>query len=88
MLQAQNLDGELYSAIALLNDVQKRAILSIAKSFKQDEEEERTYRWEDDPQFVAELESRWDDYKNGGKVYSAEEVELKTKKLIEKYRNK
>ena len=88
MLQAQNLDGELYSAIALLDDMQKRAILSIVKAFKHNKEERLTYNWEDDPEFVTELESRWDYYKNGGKMVSAEEVALKTKELLQKYSSK
>jgi hypothetical protein len=72
MLQAQNLDNELYSATALLNDLQKQAMLTVAHAFMQGEEQSETYHWEDDAKFVAELESRWADYKNGGKVYSAE----------------
>jgi hypothetical protein len=88
MLQTENLDSELYSAIALLDDMQKRAILSIVKAFKHNAEEAPAYNWEDDPEFVAELESRWADYKNGGKVYSAKEIDAEVKVLLHSFKNK
>ncbi len=88
MLQARNLDKELYSAIALLNNTQKQAMLTIANAFMQNEEQSDKYQWEGDRAFVAELESRWADYKNGGKVYSAEEIDTEVKALLKTFKNK
>ncbi len=87
MVQAQNLDKELYAAIALLNDVQKRAILTIANAFTSEDPSER-YQWEVDQAIVAEMESRWSDYKNGGKMHSAEEVNAEVKSLLQTFKDK
>jgi len=82
---SQGLDKQLYSAIELLNDKQKKAVLGIVQAFTDD----GSYgdHWEDE-NFVREMDSRYAYYKSGGKMVTPEELNKQADELLEKIRAK
>ena len=79
---SQVIDKKLFAAIDKLTDTQKKEVLLFVGNFL--EHREREYdKWEDES-FVSEMESRYNYYKNGGKMVTAEESEKRIKTLLEK----
>ena len=79
----QALDKQLYSAIELLNDKQKKAVLGIVKAIPEGEAQEYGEHWQDKA-FVTEMESRYAYYKSGGKMITADEANKQIKELLQK----
>lgn len=89
MVERSSLDSQLLSCISLLNDVQKQALLVVAKAFRQDDEDkDDPFSWEHDSSIVAEMESRWSHYKTGGKMYSDKEIDQDVQSLLHALRDK
>jgi hypothetical protein len=57
-----DLDAAIISYLSLLRDEEKEAILNLMKAFAP--VPDAGDHW-DDPQFVAEMEGRYEDYKSG-----------------------
>ena len=74
---AATLDKQINTYLGLLNVRQKKALLTVAKTFA---EEQGENRYSDE--FKAELDSRFEDYNNGGKVISENEVNRRIDKIV------
>ena len=79
---SQVIDKKLFAAIDKLNDKQKKEVLVFVASFLEEGEQEYD-KWQDNS-FVAEMETRYDSYKNGGKIITADEADKRIKTLLEK----
>lgn len=86
MSMSQAIDNKLFAAIGKLNDEQKQEVLAFVDGFS--ENAPKLYdKWKDES-FVAEMDSRYNYYLNGGKMVSPEEAEDRINKLRERLRNK
>ncbi len=82
---SQKLDKQLHEVFDKLNEIQKQQVFDFASSFLN---EDLLYdKWKD-VDFVAEMESRYNYYKSGGKMVSAEEVNQQVKELFRNAKNK
>jgi len=79
---SQTIDKMLFAAIDKLNDKQKKELLVFVDNILEESEKEYD-KWEDNS-FVNEMESRYNYYKNGGKMITAAEADKRIKKLLEK----
>jgi hypothetical protein len=61
MSEAKKLDEQISTYLARLNDDQKKAVLTVVKTFAKEEE----YDHWNDPSFVKEMETRYNDLKTG-----------------------
>jgi hypothetical protein len=75
---AKKLDKEINQYLALLSDRQKEAVLTVIKTFAQ--EEEGTSEYSDD--FKKELDCRYEEYKNGGELISEAEAKKRIEGII------
>jgi len=80
---SQVIDKKLFAAIDKLNDQQKKEVLIFVSHISEDETDKEYDKWQDDD-FVAEMERRHNNYKNGGKMVTAAESDERIKKLFEK----
>ena len=62
------LEQQINNYLSVLNVRQKKALLTVAKTFA----EEQANEYSDE--FKAELDSRYEEYKNGGKLVNEEDV--------------
>jgi len=81
----QNLDKQLHEVFDKLNEVQKQQVFDFANSFL--DEDLQYDKWKDSA-FVAEVESRYNHYKSGGKMVSTEEVNRQVRELFKNAKNK
>ena len=79
---SQVIDKKLFSAIEKLNDKQKKEVLVFVGNVL-DESEQHYDKWEDNS-FVSEMETRYEHYKNGGKMVTSAEAEKRIKAIIHK----
>lgn len=80
-LMSQVLDKKLHSAIKKLNDDQKKRVLFFVGQIA---DEEKDYdKWEDEG-FVAEMERRYESYRNGARTYTQDEVDKELQQTIAK----
>ena len=80
------LDKAINKYLLLLSDRQKEAVLTVVKTFA--EEEEIYDHWKDDS-FVAELDRRTAEYEGGkAKVYTLEELENEARKSFKAKKSK
>ena len=75
-LAATTLDKQINNYLGILNTRQKKALLTVAKTFA--EEQGNDYSDE----FKAELDSRYEEYKNGGRLISEENVNKRIRNII------
>jgi hypothetical protein len=79
---SQVIDKKLFDAIDRLNEQQKKEVLLFVGNFL--EQTEPTYdKWEEES-FVTEMDSRYDYYKNGGKMISVAESENRITTILAK----
>ncbi len=78
---SQVLDKKLHAGIDKLNEKQKKAVYDIIQAFAAEEMDHAPWN---DEHFIAEMDRRQDNYKNGGKMISAEEASKLTRDLINK----
>jgi len=71
------LDRQINDYLGILNVRQKKALLTVAKTFAE-EQPENDYSDE----FKAELDSRYEEYKNGGILISEAEANKRIRKII------
>lgn len=76
-MAATTIDKQINTYLELLNLRQKKALLTVAKTFA---EEQNDNGYNDE--FKAELDSRYEDYKHGGNVISEQEVNRRIDKII------
>jgi hypothetical protein len=76
MNAATLLDKEINAYLPLLNEQQKKAVLTVVKTFV---EETGTEYAEG---FKKELDSRYEDYKNGGVLIGEEEAKKRIKQMV------
>jgi phosphatidylinositol kinase/protein kinase (PI-3 family) len=77
MSAATKLDKQINDYLIQLNDKQKKAVLTVVKTFVEEQENEL---WEDSA-FIAELDRRTEEYENGkAKVLSLDELEIRVRK--------
>ncbi len=79
---ATTIDNQINSYLSLLNLRQKKALLTVAKTFVE-EQQESAYSDE----FKAELDSRYEEYKNGGKLISEAVANRRLDKIIKGGKN-
>jgi len=80
MSTATVLDKQINNYLVQLNMKQKRAVLSVVKTFAE-EKEQKYSPWEDE-NFVAEMDSRIADLESGKvKGYTWDEVKRKAKSI-------
>lgn len=76
------IDKKLFAALDRLNDKQKEEVLIFVGGFL--EKSDAGYdKWQDNS-FVSEMETRYDHYKNGGKMVTAREADERIKAILEK----
>ena len=73
----KSLDTQITNYLPLLNNRQKKALLTVAKTFAE-EDQESAYSDE----FKKELDSRYEEYINGGKLISEAEANKRIRKII------
>ena len=77
MSAATKLDKQINDYLIQLNDKQKKAVLTVVKTFVEEQENEL---WED-AAFIAELDRRTMEYEGGkAKVLSLDELETRVRK--------
>jgi len=77
MSAATKLDKQINDYLIQLNDKQKRAVLTVVKTFAEEQESEL---WED-ASFIAELDRRTTEYESGkAKVLTLDELESRVRK--------
>jgi predicted RecB family endonuclease len=77
MSAATKLDKQINDYLIQLNDKQKKAVLTVVKTFVEEQENEL---WED-AAFIAELDRRTVEYEGGKvKVLSLDELETRVRK--------
>jgi len=74
---AKPLDRQISQYVSLLNDRQKQAVLTVVKTFV-----EETEAVEYSDEFKKELDSRYEEYKSGGKLVSEAEAKRRIKAII------
>jgi len=75
------IDKKLFATLDQLNDKQKREVLVFAGHFLA-EDERGNNKWEDD-NFVSEMGSRYNHYKNGGQMITTTEADKRIKQILE-----
>jgi hypothetical protein len=79
MSAATKLDKQINEYLIQLNDKQKKAVLTVVKTFVEEQENEL---WEDSA-FIAELDRRTAEYESGkAKVLTLDELETKVRKVF------
>jgi hypothetical protein len=78
-VSAAKLDKQINECLGLLNDRQKKALLTVAQTFT---EEHATVVYSD--AFKKELDDRYDEYKKGGKLISEADVNKRIRKVIKR----
>ena len=73
----KTLDKQINNYLGILNTRQKKALLTVAKTFA---EEQTSNDYSDE--FKAELDSRYEEYKNGGKLISEAEANKRISKIV------
>jgi len=76
-LAITTLDKQINNYLSILNTRQKKVLLTVAKTFA---EEQATNDYSDE--FKAELDSRYEDYKNGGKLIGEVEANKRIRTII------
>lgn len=77
MSAATKLDKQINDYLLQLNDKQKKAVLTVVKTFAEEQENEL---WEDSA-FIAELDRRTAEYESGKvKVLTLDELETRVRK--------
>ena len=76
-LAVTTLDKQINNYLSVLNTRQKKALLTVAKTFA---EEQAANDYSDE--FKAELDSRYEEYKNGGKLISEEIANKRIRNII------
>ena len=74
---ATTLDKQINNYLGILNTRQKKALLTVAKTFAG---EHADHQYSDE--FKAELDSRYEEYKNGGRLISEEEANKRIGNII------
>lgn len=78
---ATTLDKQISNYLTQLNTKQKKAVLTVVKTFAE-EQEQQSAPW-DDPAFVAEIDRRTEELESGKvKGYTWEEVKAKTQQSL------
>ena len=73
----KSLDTQINNYLLLLNNRQKKALLTVAKTFV---EEDQDSGYSDE--FKKELDSRYEEYVNSGKLVSEAEANKRIRKII------
>lgn len=76
MRATPSLDKKINQYLARLNNRQKEAVLTVVKTFAEEAPPEY------DQDLKNELDNRFDDYKNGGKLVSEASVKKKIRRII------
>lgn len=77
MSAATKLDKQIYDYLIQLNDKQKKAVLTVVKTFAEEQENELS----EDSAFIAELDRRAAEYEGGkAKVLTLDELEGRVRK--------
>jgi putative addiction module component (TIGR02574 family) len=77
MSAATKLDKQINEYLIQLNDKQKKAVLTVVKTFAEEQESDL---WEDSA-FIAELDRRTAEYENGkAKILTLDELETRVRK--------
>ena len=74
---AKTLDKQINNYLGLLNDHQKKALLTVAKTFAEDQGDN-----DYSDEFKKELDSRYEEYVQGGKLISEAEENKRIGKII------
>ncbi|MDQ6757158.1 MAG: hypothetical protein M3004_09500 [Bacteroidota bacterium] len=74
-MASATIEKQITNYLPQLNANQKKAVLTVVKTFA---EEQDDYSKE----FKKELDSRYDEYKKGGKLVSEKEANLRIQKII------
>jgi hypothetical protein len=77
MNSAKKIDKEISHYLTLLNERQKEAVLTVVKTFA---EESVTSVYSDE--WKKELDSRYEEYQNGGELINEEEANKRIKAII------
>ncbi len=75
-LAVTSLDRKINDYLSILNIRQKKALLTVAKTFA----EEQDNNFSDE--FKAELDSRYEEYINGGELVSEEDANRRIRAII------
>ena len=76
-MEATSIEKQINNYLSRLTVKQKKAVLTVVKTFADDE---NTHEYSDE--FKKELDSRYEEYLNGGKLVSEAEANKRIKKII------
>ncbi len=76
-MEAASIEKQINNYLPQLTVKQKKAVLTVVKTFAEDE---NSNEYSDD--FKKELDSRYEEYLNGGKLVSEKEAIQRIKKII------
>ena len=76
-MEAATIEKQINNYLPQLTVKQKKAVLTVVKTFAEDES---TNDYSED--FKKELDNRYEEYKNGGKLVSEKEANQRIKKII------
>ena len=76
-MEATSIEKQINNYLPQLTVKQKKAVLTVVKTFADDE---NIYEYSDE--FKKELDSRYEEYLNGGKLVSEAEANKRIKKII------
>ncbi len=76
-MEAASIEKQINNYLPQLTAKQKKAVLTVVKTFAEDE-----YLNDYSSNFKKELDSRYEEYLNGGKLVSETEAKRRIKKII------
>ena len=79
MAATSTIDKQINNYLPQLTVKQKKAVLTVVKTFAEEQNEENDIYSEE---FKKELDSRYEEYINGGKLISEAEAKRRIKKII------
>ena len=79
----KTLDKQINNYLVLLNTHQKKALLTVAKTFAEDQGDND---YSDD--FKKELDNRYEDYKKGSKLVAEADVNKRIDKIVKSKKKK
>ncbi|MBA3673534.1 MAG: hypothetical protein H0W75_01010 [Chitinophagaceae bacterium] len=75
-MQPASIDKQINNYLPQVTVNQKKAVLTVVKTFAEQDENEYS------EEFKKELDSRYDEYINGGKLVSEQQAKKRIKKII------
>ncbi len=77
-MNAGSIDRKINGYLSVLSLAEKKAVLTVAKTFAASKQDDSEYSEE----FKKELDSQYEDYLAGGPLFTQEDIDKDTQKII------